>query len=236
MLRSEKIELGLLGALACAIVLIIGFSIPWWVGSVPYARTIPSDDILIQRAEFGYATEQLWLGERCEKGKKPCAQQDYASAASWYKKSAEQGHPRAAHKLGRLYLEGLGVPQDYEEAYFWLKRKRGLQSSNAQIDLKIAESKLSSEKKGLIQKRIDQWSPHLSSNLVEKKNRNALFRVFFLIAAISTPFILLAGLWRCLRHRKIRLPSKILLYVIAAAASFLLTGFWYTQRLNFLSV
>jgi len=42
--------------------------------------------------------------------------QDYAQAASWYRKAAEQGNDGAQYKLGVLYCYGLGLPQDYTQA------------------------------------------------------------------------------------------------------------------------
>ena len=45
--------------------------------------------------------------------------QDYAQAAIWYRKAAEQGDPWAELNLGYLYANGQGVPQDNAEAYFW---------------------------------------------------------------------------------------------------------------------
>jgi hypothetical protein len=45
--------------------------------------------------------------------------QDYAQAALWYRKAAEQGDAEAQWSLGGLYLGGHGVPRDYAEAYFW---------------------------------------------------------------------------------------------------------------------
>jgi uncharacterized protein len=46
--------------------------------------------------------------------------QDYAQAAQWYRKAAEQGLENAQCKLGFAYGKGHGVPQDYAEEYFWL--------------------------------------------------------------------------------------------------------------------
>lgn len=46
--------------------------------------------------------------------------QDYTKAAVWFRKAAEQGDPGSQYGLGELYLEGEGVPQDYQQAYFWL--------------------------------------------------------------------------------------------------------------------
>jgi TPR repeat protein len=49
--------------------------------------------------------------------------QDYQQAIRWYLKLAEQGgsFARSAQcQLGRIYSEGVGVPQNYVEAYKWL--------------------------------------------------------------------------------------------------------------------
>ena len=41
---------------------------------------------------------------------------DFATAARWYQKAADQGDQEAAYNLGYLYHEGLGVPRDYAKA------------------------------------------------------------------------------------------------------------------------
>ncbi len=45
---------------------------------------------------------------------------NFVTAAAWYAKAAEAGHPRAQETLGGLHAVGLGVPQDIGTAYFWL--------------------------------------------------------------------------------------------------------------------
>jgi TPR repeat protein len=45
---------------------------------------------------------------------------DYVSGASIFREAAEQGDPVGQYVLGKLYLAGLGVPQDDEKAYGWL--------------------------------------------------------------------------------------------------------------------
>jgi TPR repeat protein len=47
---------------------------------------------------------------------------DYAAAASWYRKAAEQGDARAQFNLGIMYAEGEGVPQDYAVAASWFRK------------------------------------------------------------------------------------------------------------------
>ncbi len=45
--------------------------------------------------------------------------QDYAAAASWLRKAADQGHATAQYNLGVMYENGRGVPQDYVQAHKW---------------------------------------------------------------------------------------------------------------------
>ena len=44
---------------------------------------------------------------------------NYAKAAQFYEKAAEQGLPTAQNNIGRLYFVGNGVPQDYSKAIYW---------------------------------------------------------------------------------------------------------------------
>ena len=46
---------------------------------------------------------------------------DYAEAAKWYRKAADQGDIEAQNELGSLYGTGQGVPKDYVEAYRWFE-------------------------------------------------------------------------------------------------------------------
>jgi hypothetical protein len=45
---------------------------------------------------------------------------DYAEAAKWCRKGAEQGSVFCQRMLSDMYEQGLGVPQDYIVAYMWL--------------------------------------------------------------------------------------------------------------------
>ena len=47
---------------------------------------------------------------------------DYAEAAKWYRKAAEQGHADAQYFLGSLYYNGQGVAQDEAEAERWFRK------------------------------------------------------------------------------------------------------------------
>ena len=46
--------------------------------------------------------------------------QDYAQAASWFRKAAEQGLADAQNILGSMSERGWGVTQDFVEAHKWL--------------------------------------------------------------------------------------------------------------------
>ena len=91
------------------------------------------------------------VGEIYEKGLGTAP--DYARAASWYRKAADQGHARAQFNLGTLYEQGLGVEKDaltalnlyrsagglegdvgYEEAY-----RRELERQRAELEKAINE-------------------------------------------------------------------------------------------------
>jgi TPR repeat protein len=55
---------------------------------------------------------------------------DYADAAKWFLKAAEQDYTDAQYNLGVLLLQGLGVSQNYMEAYKgWIIENCSLESS-----------------------------------------------------------------------------------------------------------
>jgi TPR repeat protein len=45
---------------------------------------------------------------------------DDVAAAHWYRQAAEQGEVAAQTRLGLMYQDGRGVPQDHALAYAWL--------------------------------------------------------------------------------------------------------------------
>ncbi len=61
--------------------------------------------------------------------------QDYAQAASWYRKAADQGDADAQAKLGSLYYTGHGVPQDYAQAASWIRKAADQGDADAQAKL-----------------------------------------------------------------------------------------------------
>ena len=81
---------------------------------------ISSEDLLMIQnlAALGDADAQQLLGDMYLQGQGGVPL-DYAEAARWYRKAAEQGSIAAQNNLGVAYIGGFGVPQDNAEAYAW---------------------------------------------------------------------------------------------------------------------
>jgi serine/threonine protein kinase/TPR repeat protein/sugar lactone lactonase YvrE len=60
---------------------------------------------------------------------------DWAEAARWFRKAAEQGHARSQFYLGALYAEGMGVPKDLAQALGWLHKAAAQKDVQAQYTL-----------------------------------------------------------------------------------------------------
>jgi len=63
-------------------------------------------------AEKGHVPAQNRLGLICAFSRK-----DYAEAAKWFRRAADQGDAMAENSLGALYLKGLGIQEDKNEAF-----------------------------------------------------------------------------------------------------------------------
>lgn len=73
-------------------------------------------------ADGGNPDAQVELGEKYEDGEG--VEQNYKLAAEWFRRAAVHvpdlgGAGQGRNRLGLLYMEGLGVPLDYVQAYFW---------------------------------------------------------------------------------------------------------------------
>jgi TPR repeat protein len=82
-------------------------------------------DRLRIRAHLGGADSQILVGYAYETGKG--AEKDPVKAVEWYRKAAEQGHPKAFGLLGETYRLGVGVRRDLIRAnmYYTLGLRRG---------------------------------------------------------------------------------------------------------------
>ena len=110
-----------------------------------FSRTAaPLKESLEVRAEHGDADAQFSLGFKFANGKGPAL--DYAQAARWYLKAAEQSHAVAQFNLGVMYAEGQGMPCDKAKATLWINRAAYLGDAAAQYRLGIAHHRASLER------------------------------------------------------------------------------------------
>jgi hypothetical protein len=104
---------------------------------------------------------QYWLGDLYYTGQ-PGVPQDIAEATKWLRKAAEQGYSSAQYELGKIYYNGIGMTQNYEEAYFWLVLAAAsasdakLSQDSAAVRDKIA-GLLPPQQVSEIQKRAAEW-------------------------------------------------------------------------------
>jgi TPR repeat protein len=63
------------------------------------------------------------------------AAQDYAQAADWYRKAAEQNHGLAQFNLGVMYARGQGVVRDDAQSMVWFGRAATLGDAGGQYHM-----------------------------------------------------------------------------------------------------
>src|ERR1019366_3428360 len=61
--------------------------------------------------------------------------QDYAQAADWYRKAAEQNHLLAQFNLGMMYANGQGVAKDDAQSMIWFGRAANLGDAGGQYKM-----------------------------------------------------------------------------------------------------
>jgi uncharacterized protein len=91
------------------------------------------DLVLLAEARIGDEHAQNQLGVMYYRGEG--VRQDYAEAARWYRKAAEQGNVVSQVNLADLYRDGKGVPQDYAEAARWYRKAAEQGDTHAQVNL-----------------------------------------------------------------------------------------------------
>jgi TPR repeat protein len=112
-------------------------------------------DRLRIRAYLGGPDSQILVGYAYETGKG--TEKDPVAAARWYRKAAEQGHPKAFGLLGEKYRLGLGVRRDLVQAnmFFTLGLRRGETGLGKYID--AVEQELSDEDVAESRRLADVW-------------------------------------------------------------------------------
>jgi uncharacterized protein len=86
-------------------------------GVLVAAQTASVDSAIIAKANAGDAAAQVQAGESC------AAQHDFAQAAAWYKKAADQKNIAGEVHLAALYRDGgEGFPRDMTQAADWYRK------------------------------------------------------------------------------------------------------------------
>ena len=76
-----------------------------------------SADIETEFAEKGLTEAMVRLGDIHRNG--ALGQRDYAQAMEWWTRAAKKFDPVGQLRLTHAYMRGVGVPQDYQQAYVW---------------------------------------------------------------------------------------------------------------------
>lgn len=102
--------------------------------------------------------------------------QDYAQAAQWYLKAAEQSHSLAQFNLGVMYARGQGVPQDDAQSVTWIRKAAHQGDAGAQFALGVKHLRQSYREtsKDTIESKIEAYKwLHLSTAQGYKGSQNA---------------------------------------------------------------
>jgi hypothetical protein len=95
--------------------------------------------VWLPQANDGDAQAQVYVGEIYEKGLG--TDPDYAKAAAWYQKAADQGFVRGMSDLAYLYEQGRGVPKDPVKALNLYRRSAGLSGDDLTFTLEVTQAK-----------------------------------------------------------------------------------------------
>ena len=100
----------------------------------------PAGETIETRADHGDAEAQFGLGVKFAQAGPA---QDYAQAARWYRKAADQSHTLAQFNLGMMYATGQGVPRDEAESKLWMQKAADLGDAGAQFNLGLKHHRAS---------------------------------------------------------------------------------------------
>ena len=101
----------------------------------------PAADTTETKAGHGDAEAQFSLGVKFAR---EGATQDYAQAAQWYLKAADQSHSLAQFNLGIMYAAGQGVARDEAKSMGWMQKAADLGDAGAQyhVGMKLHRASL----------------------------------------------------------------------------------------------
>jgi uncharacterized protein len=100
----------------------------------------PAVETTETRASHGDAEAQFSLGVRFAR---EGAAQDYAQAAHWYLKAADQSHSLAQFNLGIMYASGQGMPRDEVKSMVWMQKAADAGDAGAQYNIGLRHHRAS---------------------------------------------------------------------------------------------
>jgi len=92
----------------------------WVCGKRANQEALEYERCMYRAAENGVPEAQFWLGEAFEQNLW-FGVTDKQEALKWFRKAAEGGNPDAQAELGRRYLRGEDLEQDYGRAVYWYR-------------------------------------------------------------------------------------------------------------------
>jgi TPR repeat protein len=83
---------------------------------------------------------------------------DYAEAAQWYVKAAEQNHALAQFNLGIMYSKGQGVDRDKTRSQMWMTKAAELGDAGAQYEFGMGQHRLGMDgSEGALELKIEGY-------------------------------------------------------------------------------
>src|SRR5580698_2303254 len=104
-----------------------------WLGKILFSSSKPPLAAAPTEVDYVDAEVQFGLGLKFATG--AGGAQDYAQAADWYRKAAEQNHGLAQFNLGMMYAQGQGVVRDYAQSAVWFGRAANLGDAGGQYHM-----------------------------------------------------------------------------------------------------
>ena len=98
-----------------------------------------------------------------ESGKKALEAGQFSEALEYWTVAAETGDRRSMLELGRLYLRGLGVPQDYVLSHMWFNLAAARGEIEALSEREAVKEKMTSQQLAEAQQRAREWQPDKDS-------------------------------------------------------------------------
>jgi TPR repeat protein len=104
-----------------------------WLGKMFFGSQ--KSRLAAARPEVDYADAEAQFSRGLQFATGAGTAQDYAQAADWYRKAAEQSHGLAQFNLGVMYASGQGVVQDHAQSAVWFGRAASLGDAGGQYHM-----------------------------------------------------------------------------------------------------